>query len=124
MESQPSGDSWDRLADDELLAPELLLAGRTDKAIALYRELDVEEQRLNQVGYQLLAEPDRLDEAISVFLLNTELFPSSSNTWDSLGEGYLEAGKTELAIANYEKSLALDPSNTNAVAMLERLRER
>ena len=121
MESQPSGDSWDRLADDELLAPELLLAGRTDKAIALYRELDVEEQRLNQVGYRLIAEPDRLDEAISVFLLNTELFPSSSNTWDSLGEAYMKAGQTELAIANYEKSLALDPSNSNAVAMLERL---
>ena len=124
VESEPPGISWDRLADDELLAPELLLAGRTDEAIALYRELGVEEQRLNQVGYGLLAEPNRVDEAISVFLLNTELFPESSNTWDSLGEAYMEAGQTELAIANYEKSLALDPSNTNAVAMLERLRNK
>jgi len=55
--------------------------------------------------------------------LNTELFPESFNTWDSLGEGYMTAGHTELAIANYEKSLELDPSNANAVAMLERLRE-
>lgn len=124
VESEPPGISWDRLADDELLAPELLLAGRTDEAIALYRELDVEERRLNQIGYELLAEPDRLDAAIAVFLLNTELFPASSNTWDSLGEAYMEAGQTELAIANYEKSLALDPSNSNAVAMLERLREK
>ena len=123
-ESEPPGIAWDRLADDELLAPELLLAGRTDEAIALYRELDVEEHHLNQVGYELLAEPDRLDEAIAVFRLNTELFPASSNTWDSLGEAYMEAGQTELAIANYEKSLALDPSNANAVAMLERLREK
>ncbi len=124
VESEPPGISWERLGDEELLAPELLLAGRTEEAIALYRELDMEEQRLNQAGYQLLAEPDRSAEAIAVFLLNTELFPESSNTWDSLGEAYMEAGETELAIANYEKSLALDPSNTNAVAMLERLREK
>jgi CubicO group peptidase (beta-lactamase class C family) len=124
IESQTDGILWDRLADHELLAPELLLAGRTDEAIAIYRGLDVDERRLNQVGYELLAEPDRLDEAIAVFLLNTELYPESSNTWDSLGEAYMEKGQTELAIANYEKSLALDPSNTNAVAMLERLREK
>jgi cytochrome c-type biogenesis protein CcmH/NrfG len=72
----------------------------------------------------LLAERDRLAEAIAVFLLNTELFPESSNTWDSLGEAYMEAGETELAIANYEKSLALDPTNSNAATMLERLREK
>ena len=34
------------------------------------------------------------------------------------------AGQTGLAIANYEKSLALDPSNSNAVEMLERLWEK
>jgi CubicO group peptidase (beta-lactamase class C family) len=124
VESQPPGISWDRLADDELLAPELLLAGRADEAIALYRELEVEERRLNDVGYQLLADPARIKEAIAVFQLNTELFPASSNTWDSLGEAYMEAGQTALAIANYERSLALDPSNSNAVAMLERLREK
>ena len=124
VESEPPGISWERLADDELLPPELLLAGRADEAIALYRELDVEEQRLNEVGYQLLADSDRINEAIAVFQLNTELFPASSNTWDSLGEAYMEAGQTALAIANYEKSLALDPSNSNAVEMLERLREK
>ena len=124
MESQPDGTFLERLDDDELLPPELLLAGRADEAIALYRELDVEEEGLNDIGYQLLAEPDRINEAIAVFQLNTELFPASSNTWDSLGEAYMEAGQTALAIANYEKSLALDPSNSNAVAMLERLREK
>jgi len=96
----------------------------TDEAIALYRELDVEEERINHVGYVLLAEPARLDVAIAVFKLNTELFPGSANTWDSLGEGYMTAGRTELAIASYEKSLDLDPTNTNAVAMLDRLRGR
>jgi len=122
MDYEADGITWPKLRDDELLAPELLLAGRTDEAIAIYRELDVGEQRINDVGYRLLAESDRLDEAIAIFKLNTELFPESANTWDSLGEGYMTAGKTELAIASYEKSLDLDPANANAVTMLERLR--
>jgi hypothetical protein len=33
------------------------------------------------------------------------------------------AGRTEEAIANYERSLELNPDNTNAVTMLARLRE-
>jgi len=122
IESQPAGISWERLADDELLAPELLLAGRTDEAIAAYRELGVEEDRLNRIGYRMLAEPDHIDEAIAFFLLNTKLFPESFNTWDSLGEGYMEAGQTELAISSYEKSLELDPSNLHAAAMIEKMR--
>jgi CubicO group peptidase (beta-lactamase class C family) len=116
---------WERLADDELLPPELLLEGRIDEGVAAYRALEgIDERRLNQVGYQLLAEPANLDAAIAIFRLNTELYPHSANTWDSLGEGYMVAGETELAISNYEKSLELDPTNTNAEKMLERLRVR
>ena len=73
-------------------------------------------------GYRMLAEPDHIDEAIAFFLLNTKLFPESFNTWDSLGEGYMEAGQTELAISSYEKSLELDPSNLHAAAMIEKMR--
>jgi Flp pilus assembly protein TadD len=38
-----------------------------------------------------------------------------------LGEAYMEHGDRELAIANYRKSLALNPNNTNAVAVLKKL---
>lgn len=34
----------------------------------------------------------------------------------------LNAGSKELAIENYEKSLQINPGNTNGVAMLEKLR--
>ncbi len=123
-----SGDAdmeWTRLTDDEVLAPELLLAGRTEEAIAAYRGRDdLEEGRLNQMGYGLLTESGRTDEAIAVFLLNTRLFPDSFNTWDSLGEAYMEAGETELAIANYEKSLALNPRNIHAAEMIEQMKAR
>ena len=61
--------------------------------------------------------------AVAIFELNTRMFPNSGNVWDSLGEGYMNSGETELAIINYEKSLEIDPGNTNAVTMLKRLRE-
>lgn len=80
------------------------------------------EWSLNGDGYTLL-QAGKVDEAIKVFKLNTELYPESGNVWDSLGEGYMVAGKTELAIKNYEKSLDIDPSNTNAVEMLKKLKK-
>ena len=39
-------------------------------------------------------------------------------------EGYKVAGERELAIEFYEKSLELNPANTNAVSMLEELGAR
>ena len=59
---------------------------------------------------------------LAVFELNVEAFPEASNPYDSLGEAYMVAGRREKAIANYERSLELDPGNQNAAAMLERLR--
>ena len=50
-----------------------------------------------------------------------ELFPESFNPYDSLGEAYMTAGETEMAIQNYAKSLELNPENTNAVRQLMRL---
>jgi tetratricopeptide (TPR) repeat protein len=78
------------------------------------------ESEFNTLGYRLLA-MDRTDEAIKLFKLNTEYYPESSNAFDSLGEAYMEAGDTELAVENYRKSLDLDPNNTNAKAMIDKL---
>ncbi len=64
----------------------------------------------------------RVEEAIAVFELNVEAYPAAFNTYDSLGEAYMTHGDTELAIRNYEKSLELNPENTNATDMLQRLR--
>lgn len=82
-----------------------------------------EENWLNLVGYRLLRVRADVDAAIAVFKLNTELHPESANTWDSLGEGYMVAGRKELAIANYKRSLELEPGTGNAVRMLERPEE-
>jgi Flp pilus assembly protein TadD len=77
---------------------------------------------LNNLGYRLMREK-KYAEAISVFRINVELYPQSWNVYDSLAEGYMLNGDKELAIQNYEKSLALNPNNTNGAQMLKKLRE-
>jgi len=80
------------------------------------------ENSINILGYQLLGEK-KIDEAIRIFLLNVEAFPSSFNVYDSLGEAYMIKGNKELAIENYRKSLELNSNNVNALKKLEKLRE-
>jgi Flp pilus assembly protein TadD len=50
------------------------------------------------------------------------LFPASWNVYDSLGEAYAAAGRKDLAIQNYEKSLQLNPKNDTGKAALEKLK--
>jgi tetratricopeptide (TPR) repeat protein len=80
-----------------------------------------DEYLLNSLGYQLLG-AEQTDDAIAIFKLNVEEYPDASNPYDSLGEAYAVAGQLELAIENYEKSVELNPENTNGIAALERLR--
>jgi len=109
---------------------ETLLDDGIEAAVARYRQLKEEEpddwrfaeNELNMLGYQLVAR-DNLDDAMVIFELNAEAFPEGFNAYDSLGEAYMLAGRTDEAIANYERSLELNPDNTNAVTMLARLRE-
>jgi cytochrome c-type biogenesis protein CcmH/NrfG len=76
---------------------------------------------LNKLGYRLLGEK-KLDDAIKVLALNVVEYPQDANTYDSLGEAYMDAGQKELAIRNYEQSLKLNPANDNAVKRLATLR--
>jgi CubicO group peptidase (beta-lactamase class C family) len=98
-----------------------------DAALAAYDEMaktrKPEEYFLNMLGYTLLNQ-GKIDDAIKVFRRNTEMYPESGNVYDSLGEAYAAAGKKELAIENYEKSLKLDPKNAGAVEQLKKLREK
>lgn len=80
------------------------------------------ERDVNGVGYELMR-LKRLNEAIEVFKLNVESYPRSANAYDSLAEAYLESGTKELAIRNYEKSLALNPDNGNAQEKLRKLKQ-
>lgn len=98
-------------------------------AIAQYRDLKARpaaseynfaETELNVLGYRLL-QANKFAEAVEIFKLNVEVHPQSANAYDSLGEAYMRHGNKELAIANYKKSLELNPKNTNATAKLASL---
>jgi tetratricopeptide (TPR) repeat protein len=77
---------------------------------------------MNSLGYRLLGQ-EKFDDAIRIFALNVERFPNSGNVYDSLAEAYMNKGDKEAAIKNYEKSLELDPKNSEAVEMLKKLRK-
>jgi CubicO group peptidase (beta-lactamase class C family) len=120
-----------RLAQGDMIPYEQLIAGKFAEAIEAYKKIKrekpddnaVAEGRLNYIGYSLL-EQKNIAAAIAVFKANVELYPQSSNVYDSLGEAYMANGEKELAIANYKKSLELDPQNKNAVEMLKKLEAR
>jgi len=78
------------------------------------------ESRINGIGYALL-QNGRVADAIAVFERNAKRFPQSANVYDSLGEAYAAAGDREKAAANYQRSLELDPKNTNAAEWLRKL---
>lgn len=78
------------------------------------------EDELNSLGYDFMAaganpfhfpEVRRYAEAIETLKLNTELFPSSWNVYDSYGE----------AIRMYRKSVELNPGNTGGKKALQEL---
>jgi tetratricopeptide (TPR) repeat protein len=79
------------------------------------------EAEINLTGYRLLA-VKKFNHAIKVFKMNVELFPKAWNTYDSLGEAYAMAGNKKEAIINYEKSIALNPENTNGKTFLAKLK--
>ncbi len=80
----------------------------------------LKEREMNNVGYRFL-QSGKVMEAIEVFKLNVISYPESGNVYDSLGEAYLEAGKKELAIKNYQKSVEIDPENSNGAKILKKL---
>jgi len=81
-----------------------------------------EEWVLNAMGYDALSS-GKTDDAVRMFERNVKEYPESSNVYDSLAEAYAKAGKKELAIENYEKSLSLDANNQHAKDELKRLRQ-
>ncbi|MEK6323556.1 MAG: serine hydrolase [Acidobacteriota bacterium] len=116
------------ISTDVMIPFEQLMAGKLAEAAEGYRKIKrekpnnvvVSEARLNDLGYSLLQQK-KIAEAIAVFKVNVELYPQSANVYDSLGEAYMTNGDKQLAIANYKKSVELNPRNNSAVDMLKKL---
>jgi len=99
-----------------------------DAAVKQYHDLkaagsstyDFDEGELNALGYTLIG-VKKFKEAIRILQLNVEAYPHSGNVYDGLGEAYMNAGDKLQAIANYKRSLELNPKNRGAVLMLQKL---
>jgi len=113
----------------EVLSATIASSG-VDASVKQYHELkataapgtyNFDETELNTLGYQLI-NAKKYKEAIRVLQLNVEAYPKSSNVYDSLGEAYMDDGDRQLAIVNYEKSLELNPKNTNGANWLKKLK--
>lgn len=83
-------------------------------------EYNVSESGINTFGYALMQQGN-IEGALTIFQLNTTLYPNGWNTYDSYGEALLKFDRKEEAIEAYQKSLELNPQNGNAQMILKKL---
>ncbi len=120
-----------QMKPDEKLPVELLQSGDFEEGLSAYQALmkadekdpAITENNLNRLGYRFMNSKN-LKLAKDIFKVNMILYPESFNVYDSYAEACMNIGALDLAIENYEKSLVLNPENTNAVKMLEELQKR
>jgi len=100
-------------------------------AVAQYRELkrtdpnayNFDERSLIQLGSMLL-QRGRNSDAIAILKLNVEEYPKSAVAYDGLADAYAQDGQKPQAIANYHKSVELDPKDQNAMDRLKELEQK
>lgn len=78
------------------------------------------EPRVNTLGYKFLS-AKRVADALLIFELNIRTNPNSANAYDSMGEAYAAAKDNRHAIEAYRRSLQLNPKNSNAKVMIDKL---
>ncbi len=104
---------------------ELLKAKGIDSASEFYNKKIEEgekigESPMNILGYRYLTNKD-YKTAAAIFKLNVKAYPESYNVYDSYGEALMATGNKEDAIANYKKSIELNPKNLNGIEKLKEL---
>jgi glyoxylase-like metal-dependent hydrolase (beta-lactamase superfamily II) len=108
-------DALDRGSDEGVVREILADRGSTSPAYFFV------EAEFNAYGYAFL-QRDKVEQAIEIFRINADLYPDSWNVYDSLGEALLRAGNTDEAVDMYQRSLALNPENTNGKEVLAGIR--
>ena len=78
---------------------ERLLRSAQQQPVNRYRSLEAE---INALGYRLLG-GGAAAQAVTVFRINTQVYPQSANAFDSLGEALLATGQRDAGIAAYRQ---------------------
>ena len=77
-------------------------------------------KELNTYGYVLLYAKE-FDKAIATFTINTQLFPETKNSFDSLAEAYFTIKDYKNATMYYNKVLSIDANDEHAKNMLAKM---
>ncbi|AXG69352.1 thioredoxin [Kordia sp. SMS9] len=91
-----------------------------EKVISKLKPYSKSLKELNTYGYVFLR-AKAFQKAMSVFKLNSKLFPENKNGYDSLAEAYFTIQDYENATKYYTKVLALDANDANAKKMLAKM---
>jgi ketosteroid isomerase-like protein len=79
-----------------------------------------QEDTLTRLGKSLVAQM-RVVDAMHVYEMITECYPTSASAWDNLGEAYLAAGQRDLAARAYTHALQMDKTDATAKEMVAKL---
>lgn len=83
-----------------------------------FHPTDPRDWILNTLGYAYLYEAEDVETALAFFELNTELFPTAANCYDSYGEALMVKGNLKGAATAYKKALELNPELESAITAL------
>ena len=120
MDAQPAADRIGATIRIGSLAAarELFAAIRLDR----HGRFILDENAFNGLGYSFLYRERNPEAALAVFQMNTELYPESWNTWDSLAEAYQFAGQPWKAESCWLKARDLAPDNDHLKQAIVRIR--
>jgi tetratricopeptide (TPR) repeat protein len=106
----------DRETRQPAVATTLFQAGSVSKPVAALaanpEEESLSESYLNNLGLNTLTEASVY--AADLLRINTDLYPDSANTWDSLAFAYRQTGDPEKAVHYYREALKRDPEFASA----------
>ncbi|HSE39648.1 MAG TPA: hypothetical protein VLH08_02695 [Acidobacteriota bacterium] len=71
---------------------------------------------------QEYSDQKKTKEAIDILNFNAEVYPDVWETYELIATIYMNEGKKDLAIENFQKVLEYDPSNQNATEILKKLK--
>ena len=120
-----------KLSTEEKTPNEYFKAKEFDKALIAFKKIQKEDslnpvirqRSLNRIGYNFIRKDD-FDAALEVFKINAELYPKSSNVFNSLGEAYYLKKDTVSAIENFKKSLVRNSENRNSKRFIKKLTKK
>jgi len=83
----------------------------------------VSVETLNTAGLMFLKEK-RIDDALTLFKKNSEVYPDQSIVYESYGEAMATLGRWPEATTSFEQALAKDPGNMKAKEILRHIKSK